>query len=172
MTRNQVDFIKEFNRDKGDGTPAASSVHYLFHDQLTFRNENEFVFFDDDNELVHCISANADSTVKQGCPFSLISASYEFLMYAQANLTMDDLKYFLNNLLTGKLTDEQKEQITKWAKNLPVNPIGWNVSGYYKYPDNNLGDYNPITVDSTVRKLDDTHQLDNSYPVKDKTDIT
>jgi len=167
MTSNQVTFLKNLNKDSGrtdkDGRhlPAASSVHYLFHDGITFRNENDFIFFDDDNQLVHCISANADSTIKQGCPFSLFSASYDSLMYTQANLTLDDLKYLLANMFSDKLTEDQSKQIIDWAKRLPVNPISVVIGQYTKAYNDNPGDYNPITPEWT-----DRGDLDNRYPVQ------
>ena len=161
MNKSQVAFLKQLNQNKGDGTPAASSVHYMFEQNLTLRNENDYVFFDDTHELVHAICANADSTTKQGCPFSLFSFDYNQLIGTQSNLTIDDLKYLLNGMLSGYLTSAQKDTILNWANNLPVNPISTVIGNYIKKAEVKV-EQKPIKPENYVRSDGKTSP---SYPV-------
>lgn len=159
MTVDQVKYLKEqLNADNGEGKPIANSVFYDLDNGMAFRNNGDFVIFDDANELIHCIAANRNNYVKQESPYCLYSAGYEMLQFTEANLTLDGLKTLLNGMLTNIATEDQKKQIIRWAEALPVNPISTVVSSYHKDP-NPLIPQKPLTV---VTRPDG---VSNGYPV-------
>lgn len=159
MTVDQVKYLKEqLNADNGEGKPIANSVFYDLDNGMAFRNNGDFVIFDDTNELIHCIAANRNNNVKHESPYCMYSAGYEMLQFTEANLTLSGLKTLLNGMLSGIATDDQKKQIIKWAEALPVNPISTVVSSYHKDP-NPMIPQKPLTV---VTRPDGVH---NGYPV-------
>ena len=135
MTADQVKYLKEqLNKDNGEGKPVANSVFYDFDNNMAFRNGNDFVIFDDANELVHCIAANQNAYVKNQSPFCMYSAGYDQLQFTEANLDLEGLTYILENMLSGLIDDNQKAMIQRWAQDLPVNPISTVLSSYHKEP--------------------------------------
>ena len=159
MTADQVKYLKEqLNADNGKGKPIANSVFYDLDNGMAFRNNGDFVIFDDTNELIHCIAANRNNYIKQESPYCMYSASYEMLQFTEANLTLEGLKTLLNGMLTGITTDAQKNQIIKWAEALPVNPISTVVSSYHKEP-------NPVIPQKPLTVITHPDGVSNGYPV-------
>lgn len=159
MTADQVKYLKEqLNKDNGEGKPVANSVFYDFDNNMAFRNGNDFVIFDDTNELVHCIAANQNAYVKNQSPFCMYSAGYDQLQFTEANLDLEGLTYILENMLSGLIDDNQKAMIQRWAQDLPVNPISTVLSSYHKEPNPKVP-YRPVTV---VTRPDGVSQ---GYPV-------
>lgn len=159
MTKDQVVYLRDqLNKDNGKGKPVANSVFYDFDNDMAFRNNGDFVVFDDDKEMVHCISANRNNYVKDETPYSMISTSYEHMQFVEANLTLDGLNSIITDVLNSLLTDEQKQQIKDWALNLPVNPISPVISSYGRHPAP-VTEYRPVTI---VANPDGTSK---GYPV-------
>lgn len=134
MTSEQIKFLEsKLNKDNGKGRTVALSTFYDFDNNVCFRNNNDFVVFDDVNELIHCIAANRHPNVKDEAPYALISAPYEMLQYTEYNLDKDGLKTALDDVFSGILNDEAKKLILNWADHLPVHPISPNTGmNYFK----------------------------------------
>lgn len=159
MTLDQIKYLNEqLNADNGEGKPVANSVFYDLDNGMAFRNNNDFVLFDNDHELIHCIAANANNHVKHESPYCMYTASYDMLQYVEANLTLDGLNTVLEKMLASLASDEQKKMIKDWALKLPVNPISPVISSYHKEPAP-VVNYRPVTV---VTRPDGVH---NGYPV-------
>lgn len=159
MTLDQVKYLREqLNKDAGEGKPVANSVFYDLDNNMAFRNNGDFVIFDDANELLHCIAANRNNFVKHESPYCMYSAGYEMLQFTEANLTLEGLYNVLDNMLAGIVTDEQKKQIKDWATKLPVNPMNPVNATYFKEPAPEVP-YRPVTV---ITRPDGVH---NGYPV-------
>lgn len=134
MTKEQLKFLEsKLNKDNGKGRTLALSTQYDLDNNVTFRNNNDFVIFDDDHELIYCIAANRQSNVKDEAPYTVITSPYEFLQYTEHNLDLDGLKEALDDLFAPMLKGDQKKIILNWAENLPVHPKNPNVGmDYYK----------------------------------------
>lgn len=134
MTSDQIKFLEgKLNKDNGKGRTVALSTFYDFDNGICFRNNNDFVIFDDSNELIHCISANRHPNVKDEAPYVLISAPYTMLQYTEYNLDKDGLETVLDDVFSNLLSDEGKKIILNWADHLPVHPKNPNVGmDYYK----------------------------------------
>ena len=164
MTADQVKYLKEqLNKDNGEGKTTATSVFYDFDNGMAFRNNNEFVIFDDTNELIHCIAANRNTRTKDETAYCMYSAAYEQLQFTEANLTLEGLQAILDNMLSSLITEDQKQHIIDWATTLPCNPISTVVSTYHKDPNPTIP-YRPVTV---ITRPDG---VSNGYPVNGNTD--
>ena len=116
MTADQVKYLKEqLNKDNGEGKTTATSVFYDFDNGMAFRNNNEFVIFDDTNELIHCIAANRNTRTKDETAYCMYSAAYEQLQFTEANLTLEGLQAILDNMLSSLITEEAKTALIQWT---------------------------------------------------------
>lgn len=136
MTAEQIKLLRsQLNRDNGNGKPVANSVFYDMDNGMAFRNSHDFVIFDDASELIHCISANRNATIKDETPYSMISTSYEHLQFIEANLTKDGLFTILEDIIGGLVSEANMTMIKNWADNLPVHPISRFVGNYHHDPN-------------------------------------
>jgi hypothetical protein len=160
MTKEQVEYLRQQLCTAGeDGTAVSNSVFYYFKNQgLAFRSSNDFIIFDSDNELIHCIAANRNNYVKDESPYTIYSTPYDQLQYTEANVTLEGLTEAVEGMFADLLSDAQKTQIKNWALALPCNPISPVIGNYIKEagPQVNL---RPLTK---VSRADGVH---NSYPV-------
>lgn len=159
MTVDQIKYLREqLNKDNGEGKPVANSVFYDLDNGMAFRNNHDFVLFDDDKELIHCIAANHHNGVKHESPFILMTSSYDMLQHVEASLTLEGLEAILTGMLADIAKDSQKTMIMNWAHELPISVPDGVVSTYYKEP-NPAVPQKPLTV---VSRPDGVH---NGYPV-------
>ena len=64
MTSEQIKLVKDVClTDDGTGNPKAGVFTVLFNDEISFRNTDDFVIWDDANELIHKITINFDGPV-------------------------------------------------------------------------------------------------------------
>ena len=135
MTLEQVKYLREqLNKDNGKGKPIANSVFFDLDNGMAFRNNGDFVLFDDEHELLHCIAANRNNFVKHETPYCLYSAGYEMLQFTEANLTIEGLFMILDNMFNSIATDSQIKHIKTWAQNLPVKPMNGVNNTYFMDP--------------------------------------
>ena len=159
MTAEQVKYLREqLAKDTGEGKAVATSMFYDFDNGMAFRTSNDFIIFDEEHELVHCIAANRNNYVKDETPYCMYTAGFEQLQYTEANLTLDGLKTVVETTFADMLDETQKKQIIDWALSLPVNPISVVVSSYHREANPDVN-YKPLTV---VSRPDGVH---NGYPV-------
>lgn len=161
MDINQVKFLNgEFNKDNGKGKTVAKSVYYDLDNNIAFRNSHDFVFFDEGNKLIHCISANRNSNVKDEAPYTLMSADYSQLQLTEANFDMEGLKTILDSAICASITQNQKDAIIEWAQKLPVHPKNPNVGlDYYKNGEISIPQ-RPVTEDMAKTEAASHESLD------------
>ena len=161
MTLDQIKYLREqFNKPMTeDGqAPVANSVHYYLDNNVAMRNVGDFVIFDDEKEMIHCISANRHQFIKNESPFAVMSSSYEHLQFTEANLTLEGLTKVLDDMFASLITAEQKSQIENWAENLPCKPINTVKATYFKEEAPRIPN-KPVTV---ITRPDGVH---NGYTV-------
>ena len=132
MTKDQVDLIKSTClKDDGTGNPTASVFTVLFNDEISFRNTDDFVIWDDDNELVSVIRPNLDGPVSSAAwPYKISTGFYGNIQFLEGLYTMSNFEKVIDELFlnTGLITQEKKDMIMKWAANVrnhalvPKNP--------------------------------------------------
>lgn len=148
MTKEQITLLrKNFCAKDGKGGRIANSIIYVHDNTIVFRDSNDFIVFDDANELMYCISANMHMPVKNECPYSVNATSYEMLQFVEANLTFEGLMALLKGMFSTLMKPDQIKLVENWAKNLPACTKG---------VEPNIGDYSlekaPSVPRSTVDK--------------------
>lgn len=163
MTKEQIQYLRDtYNSpDPGGESPVATNVFYHIHGtEIVFRNNMDFVIFDDNKELIHAIATNRESNGKHEAPFSILSASYEILDLTEANMTMDSLFLLLDTMFSELITDAQKAQIKNWAEHIPNTVISPVISGYISDDPAEVPP-KPVTVGTRADKV-----YSNGYPVE------
>lgn len=119
MEKDQVLLVKNTSlSDDGTGKPLADVLTTVFDDEVAFRNTDDFVIWDDANELVHAIKANSDSPRSAAdSPYKLISGFYGNIQFLEGLYNMSNFKKVVDELFvnTGLITEEKKDMIMKWA---------------------------------------------------------
>lgn len=122
MEKDQVSLIKSISlSDDGTGKPLASSLTTVFDDEVAFRNTDDFVIWDDENELVHAIKANSDSPRSSAdSPYKLITGFYGNIQFMEGLYNMTNFKKVVDELFvkTGLINEEKKNMIFEWAANI------------------------------------------------------
>lgn len=164
MNLDQVSFLNgELNKDNGSGKTVAKSVYYELDNQVSFRNSHDFVFFDDNKQLIHCISANRNNNVKDEAPYTLMTADYSQLQFIESNFDMAGLKTILDSAICSTISDDQKKAILKWAQLLPVHPLNPNVGlDYYKFGETKIPQ-KPVTEDDTKTEAASHEPIEYDY---------
>lgn len=161
MTLDQIKYLREqFNKPiSEDGTiPVANSVHYYLDNNVAMRNVGDFVIFDDEKEMIHCISANRHQFIKNESPFAIMSSSYEHLQFTEANLTLEGLTKALDEMFASLITEDQRKQIDRWMQEIPCKPLNPVKATYFKEESPRIPN-KPVTV---ITRPDGVH---NGYPV-------
>lgn len=148
MNLDQVSFLNgELNKDNGSGKTVAKSIYYGLDNNVAFRNSHDFVFFDNDKQLIHCISANRNNNVKDEAPYTLMTADYSQLQFMESNFDIAGLKTILDSAICTTISADQKKAIMKWAQLLPIHPLNPNVGlDYYKFGETAIPQ-KPVTED-------------------------
>lgn len=157
MTKDQIKYLREqFKKDTGEGKSLAS-IQYVFDNSVVYRDTNEFIIFDDDKELVYCISSNANFPSKFERPYSVNVTCYEHLQFIEAGLTFAGLMDLLDGMFSSHINAAQKEVITSWAEELPAY-IGKN--------EPNTGEYYQEFAPNIHRKT----VTEDLYTIREKKD--
>ena len=161
MTLEQIKYLREqLNKpiSEDSSLPVANSVGYYLDNNVAFRNVGDFVIFDDEKEMIHCISANRHQFIKNESPFAIMSSSYEHLQFTEANLTLEGLTKALDEMFASLITEDQRKQIDRWAQNLPCKPLNPVKATYFKEENPRIPN-KPVTV---ITRPDGVH---HGYPV-------
>lgn len=137
MTKDQVAMLRDANlKDDGTGQPKASVFTTVFNDEICFRNTDDFVIFDDANELVHAIKINQDGPRSAAAlPYKICTGFYGNIQFMEGLYTMSNLEKMVDELFvnTGLIDDKKKKMIMAWAgsvrnhSQVPMHP-----GPYYK----------------------------------------
>lgn len=138
MTVDQVKLIKEaVLKDNGSGKPIADTLSVLFNNEVTFRNSDDFVIWDDANELVHAIKINMDGPRQSAiAPYRIATGCFGNIQFLEGLFTMSNFSKAIDELFvkTGLITDEKREMIMKWADGIRNNMCVPSNPGPY-YPE-------------------------------------
>lgn len=136
LTKDQINLIKDAClTDDGTGNPIASVFTVLFNDEISFRNTDDFVIWDDNNELVHVIRQNFDG-VMQSCafPYKVSTGFYGNIQFLEGLYNMGNFEKIVDKLFldTGLIDDKKKEMIMTWARNVRNHyPTPMHPGPYY-----------------------------------------
>ena len=135
LTRDQVDLIKQTClKDDGTGNPIAAVFTVLFNDEISFRNTDDFVIWDGDNELVSVIRPNLDGPVQSAAwPYKISTGFYGNIQFLEGLYTMSNFEKAIDELFlnTGLITQEKKDMIMKWAANIRNHALVPKAPGPY-----------------------------------------
>ena len=133
MTKDQVSLIRRVaTQDRGDGKPVSFSLSAIFNDEIMFRNTDDFLIYDDDNELIHAIKANVDNYRSAAmAPYKICTGFYGNIQFMEGLYDMANFEKVVDELFlnTGLIDEEKKEYIMKWANGIrnhycPPDPPG------------------------------------------------
>lgn len=130
MTKEQISLIRGIaQKDDGTGHPLAAVLSAIFNDEIMFRNTDDFLIYDDNNELIHAIKANYDNAVAGAAwPYKIATGFYGNIQFMEGLYTMGNFEKAIDQLFvnTGLIDEEKKEMIMKWAagiRNHAMQPI-------------------------------------------------
>ena len=135
MTKDQISLIKEIaQKDDGTGNPLASVLSAIFNDEIMFRNTDDFVIYDDDNELIHAIKANYDNAIAGAAwPYKICTGFYGNIQFMEGLYDMKNFEKAIDQLFlnTGLIDEEKKEMIMKWASGIRNHALVPKAPGPY-----------------------------------------
>lgn len=116
MTQEQIKYMRKIMFAEDDnGCPTAAKVEVILDNEYQMRADTNFVCWDDDNQLVHCIRANNEVTSQTKAPIDILTAPYDCIQYLQSAYSLANIEGVLDKLnITGSL----KESIMKYAKSI------------------------------------------------------
>ena len=135
MTKDQISLIREVaQKDDGTGNPLASVLSAIFNDEIMFRNTDDFVIYDDDNELIHAIKANYDNAIAGAAwPYKICTGFYGNIQFMEGLYDMKNFEKAIDQLFlnTGLIDEEKKEMIMKWASGIRNHALVPKAPGPY-----------------------------------------
>ena len=130
MTKEQISLIRNVaQQDDGTGKPLAGVLSAIFNDEIMFRNTDDFLIYDDNNELIHAIKANYDNAIAGAAwPYKIATGFYGNIQFMEGLYTMSNFEKAVDQLFldTGLIDEDKKEMIMKWAngiRNHAMQPI-------------------------------------------------
>ena len=122
MTSEQIKLVKDIClTDDGTGNPKAGVFTVLFNDEISFRNTDDFVIWDDANELIHKITINFDGPVSGAAwPYKISTGFFGNIQFLEGLYNMTNFEKVIDEMFlnTGLIDEEKKEMIMKWAENI------------------------------------------------------
>ena len=122
MTSEQIKLVKDIClTDDGTGNPKAGVFTVLFNDEISFRNTDDFVIWDDANELIHKITVNFDGPVSGAAwPYKISTGFFGNIQFLEGLYNMTNFEKVIDEMFlnTGLIDEEKKEMIMKWAENI------------------------------------------------------
>ena len=137
MTKDQVSLIRSIcQKDDGSGNPLASVLSAIFNDEIMFRNTDDFIIYDDDNELIHAVKANFDNAVAGAAwPYKICTGFYGNIQFMEGLYNMTNFEKAIDQLFveSGLIDEDKKEMIMKWANGIRNHATVPKAPGPY-YP--------------------------------------
>ena len=122
MTSEQIKLVKDVClTDDGTGNPKAGVFTVLFNDEISFRNTDDFVIWDDANELIHKITINFDGPVSGAAwPYKISTGFFGNIQFLEGLYNMTNFEKVIDEMFvnTGLIDAAKKEMIMKWANNI------------------------------------------------------
>lgn len=122
MTSEQIKLVKDVClTDDGTGNPKAGVFTVLFNDEISFRNTDDFVIWDDANELIHKITINFDGPVSGAAwPYKISTGFFGNIQFLEGLYNMSNFEKVVDEMFLNKglIDEEKKEMIMKWAANI------------------------------------------------------
>ncbi len=128
--------------DTGEKTTNGEYIRFCLDNNIDFVTSKDFVLYDDDNTLVHCIAVNDAIRGKDVFPVKIISADYSMVQYIETVMSKTEFLKFIDSEYLGKLLKgNQAEMLKKFTNSIPTNPIQSNKKGaFYRDDDFINGD--------------------------------
>lgn len=122
MTSEQIKLVKDVClTDDGTGNPKAGVFTVLFNDEISFRNTDDFVIWDDANELIHKITINFDGPVSGAAwPYKISTGFFGNIQFLEGLYNMTNFEKVIDEMFvnTNLIDAAKKEMIMKWANNI------------------------------------------------------
>lgn len=122
MTSEQIKLVKDVClTDDGTGNPKAGVFTVLFNDEISFRNTDDFVIWDDANELIHKITINFDGPVSGAAwPYKISTGFFGNIQFLEGLYNMTNFEKVIDEMFvnTNLIDQSKKEMIMKWAENI------------------------------------------------------
>ena len=128
--------------DTGEKTTNGEYIRFCLDNNIDFVTSKDFVLYDDDNTLVHCIAVNDAVRGKDVFPIKIISADYSMVQYIETVMSkVEFIKFIDSDYLAKLLKGNQAEMLKKFTNSIPTNPIQSNKKGaFYRDADFVNGD--------------------------------
>lgn len=123
--------------DTGERTTNGEYIRFCLDNNIDFVTSKDFVLYDDDKTLVHCIATNDSANGKNVFPIKIISADYSMVQYVETVMSkVEFLKFIDSDYLSKLLKGNQAEMLKKFTNSIPTNPIQSNKKGaFYRDTD-------------------------------------
>lgn len=136
--------------DTGEKTTNGEYIRFCLDNNIDFVTSKDFVLYDDDNTLIHCIAINDEARGKDVFPVKIISADYSMVQYIETVMSkVEFIKFIDSGYFASLLKGNQAEMLKKFTNSIPTNPIQSNKKGaFYRDADFVNGDVlKPIEKD-------------------------
>lgn len=140
MTKEQVkmfrdSYMKEVTHhsDPTRKNTLGEYIRIILDGGIEYTTTADFVIFDDENEMVHCICLNDEPNSQYDFPIKVMSSEYAIIWHIESIFTKDNFYTLLNEgFLSSMMNDAQKEFVKTWVKstnNQAIAPI--EATPYY-----------------------------------------
>lgn len=153
MTKEQVKYLKSIFASNKDGSPLSFSTTAILNDHNALNNMKDMVIWDDEHELVVGVKINEDQHSQTIAPVKITACSYEILFFIDSLYTTENFEIAVDKMFSF-LTAEQRANMKKWAKNLPIQ--GNKVDRTVPYYGNDITipqDLNTVNMRSETPKI-------------------
>lgn len=120
MLKEEVIRIRTLLKDNN-----VSTVRVICDNMQIITESNDFLMWDDENEMLHVFRTNVDHYSQARSPFSFFSTTYEFIQYIEGVFTRENAMALVDNALLGEglIKTGQDEYIKKFINRIqPSNP--------------------------------------------------
>lgn len=176
MTKDQVQKLREVyltpaKRPDGKNSTLGEYIRFCLDGNIDFVTSKDFIMFDDDNNMLHCIAINEDMRAQPSYPFKMISCDYGVIQQIEAVMSRINFSTFLDtSFVSSIMSKEKKEYIKKWAddyKSQALQPI--RATPYYEHKPNVISmPHSVINRDDDVKEISSPSPIGIHNPANDK----
>lgn len=123
MNLEQINLLKEsyYKKTKTpDGsrdTTLGEYMRFCLDGGVDFITSKDLVVYDDENEMIHCMSLNSDAVSQANFPIKIMSSTYGMVQQVETIMSRENVDVLLNEgFMSNLLSDSRKKFISDWAK--------------------------------------------------------
>ena len=131
MTFDQINLLKdtyltESTKPNGNKSTVGEAMVFHFTNGMQFTTSRDFVIFDEENKLIHCVCANEDPIGQADFPIKVFSGNADVVDLVEAVLSKENFEKTMEDGFLSTISEEKKEFLKKFAsylRNQAIRPM-------------------------------------------------